>query len=203
MKVAIKCVSIVTAVALAMSGCATMQGGQGGPRQSALDRSISQCVVTALITTLIGAAVNNRNRGQGARTGLAVGAVACGILLAINNERDKQQIREAQLAALNADTPQTQPFVGQDGQARVVHTSVQEVAMPPLPVTATAPTRPVAANNPTPSTGLTTAPSPDTFVGPCRNAQSAISTAQGQTVQLSPDLYCRTAGGDWKPYGAA
>lgn len=184
-------------VAVTLAGCATTQGG---PRQSALDRSISQCMATVAIGALLGGLVSHDNRRKGALIGGGLGAVACGVLIAINNERDKQQIRDAQLVALNAGTPQTQQFVGNDGQTRVVQTSVQEVATPPARVMAAVPTPPMSGGNPNPGSTMAGATSPDTFVGPCRNAQTTI-TVQGQSAQLSPDLYCRTAGGDWKLYG--
>jgi hypothetical protein len=177
--------TICTVVAFTLAGCATMPGGQH--QQSALDRSINQCVVAVGIGALLGAlAANKSNRGTGAVVGAGVGAVACGVLTAINNERDKQKISDAQFRALNAGVPQAEQFIGQDGQTKVVRTSVREVATPPAPAMAAA---------------QTSAASSDRFVGPCRNAQTAI-TAQGQTAQLPADLYCRTASGDWKLFGA-
>ena len=191
--------AICTVTALALAGCATIQGG---PQQSALDRSINQCMAAVGIGAVLGAlGAHGNNRGRGAVTGAAVGGVVCGVLMAINNEQDKQQVRNAQLAALNAGMQQTQQFVGQDGQTKVVQTSVREVATPPtLVAAAVAPTSVMSADNSNRSSTNAEATSPDRFVGPCRNTQSAIM-AQGQTVQLSPDLYCRTAGGDWKLYG--
>lgn len=173
-------VAICTLATLALAGCATTQGR---PQQNALDRSINQCVGAVVIGALLGTAIASKNRGKGALIGAGVGTVACGVLIAINNAQDKQRVREAQVVALNSGGQRTEQFVGQDGQPRVVQTSVSEVSTPPARAIAT-----------------TSTSSPDAFVGPCRNAQTAI-TVQGQTAQLPPELYCRTAGGDWKLYG--
>src|SRR5258708_135420 len=187
-----KGVAACMAAALVLSSCAT---AGGGPQQSALDRSINQCVAAVAIGALLGGLADKKNRGQGAAIGAGVGGLACGVLVAINNERDKQRVRDAQRAALNAGTERTENFVGEDGQTRVVQTSVRDV---PTPATFVVPAAPIAATfaaNPNP-VPIMAAVSSDTFVGPCRNAQSQI-TVQGQTAQLPGELYCRTPGGDW------
>jgi predicted small secreted protein len=189
--------AICVVAATALAACATMQGS--GVQQSALERSINQCLATIAIGAVLGAVINRNNRGKGALIGAGAGTVACGVLVAINNERDKERVRQAQLAALNAGTQQTQQFVGQDGNTRIVQTSVKEVPTP-QPAVYTAPTsRTPAVSSDYSASAKPAAESPDRFVGPCRSAQTTI-TSQGQSAELPADVFCRTAAGDWKPY---
>lgn len=180
-----KALAAFVAASLLLSGCAT---GANGQRRSALDRSINECVAAVFIGALAGAALD-KNRGQGALIGAGIGGVACGVLVAINNEHDKQEIRNAQLAALNANMQQTEQFVGQDGETKTVTTSIQDAPTPAAGDT----------GNPEQTDGMSTAP--DTVVGPCRRTQTQIS-AQTGSAQLPAEMYCRTAGGDWVIYNS-
>lgn len=181
--------------ALALTGCATAEGGM--PR-SALDRSINECVAAVALGAILGA-VADKNRGQGALIGAGIGGVACGVLIAINNERDKQRVREAQLAALNAGSSQRSDFVGDDGRTRTVQTTVRDAPTPTAIAANRPPTMLASLGDAGDAMMMAPMTSPDAFVGPCRTAQSQIAV-QGQSADIPSELFCRTAAGDWKPY---
>jgi hypothetical protein len=170
----------VAAVALSlpilMSGCAGAVGPDGQPR-SALERSVGTCVVSVGAGVLVDMLTNNKRLGAGT----AVGAGLCAVVLAMNNEEDKRRVREAQLAALNAGKDRTDSYVGQDGNQRVIKTSV-------TPATAPANLKKQVASNGT------------NFVGPCRRTQTEISVQGKGSASLDPEVVCRTAQGDWLPW---
>jgi uncharacterized protein YcfJ len=192
-------IALCTATVM-LSACVTMAGRE----QTVLERSISECIASIGIGAVVGAVFGSLagRPGRGAAIGAGVGTVACGVLIAINNARDKQRIRDAEQRALNTGRDTTEQFVGNDGQTRIVQTSVQDVETPPeLVAGVTVASRPATTGT---TAGVSTAvapSSPTTFVGPCRMAQSKI-TVKGETAQLPSEVLCRTSQGDWLPYNA-
>src|SRR3569832_130116 len=177
--------------AVMLASCATGPRDKDGHPRTALDRSIGQCIATMAISTiagaLLGAAINRRNgAATGAAIGAGAGAVQCAIIIALNNEQDRQRIRDAEQAAYNSGRSTTTQFVGQDGTPRSIHTSVAAAPMPAQLLT------PAGA-------GGGTSDDNSAIVGPCRSAQTQIVAAQG-TVNLEPEIVCRTTQGDWITY---
>ncbi|HKO20810.1 MAG TPA: hypothetical protein VJU82_18190 [Acidobacteriaceae bacterium] len=162
--------------ALLISGCAGPVGPNGQPR-TALERSVGTCLVSVGAGVLVDMLTNNKRLGAGT----AVGAGLCAVVLAMNNEEDKRRVHEAQLAALNAGKDGTESYVGQDGDERVIKTSVQPADTP------------ANLDKQVASDGAN-------FVGPCRRAQTEISVQGKGSASLDPEVVCRTAQGDWLPW---
>jgi len=110
--------------------------------------------------------------------------VQCAIIIALNNEQDRERIRQAEQAAYSSGRSTTTQFVGRDGMARTIRTSV---AAAPIPAQLVTPA----------SGGAAADSSADAIVGPCRSAQTQIIAPNQGTVTLDPELVCRTAQGDW------
>lgn len=173
----VRTVSMLLAATFLVSACATQEFGPDGrplPR-TALQKSIGPCLASIGIGLAVDLLLSNKKR-PGA--GTAVGAGLCAVILIVNNEEDKKRIRESQLAALEAGQNRTDTYVGQDGQARFIKTSVQAEQAPPQ-----------MASYPLPNG--------DRFVGPCRRSQTTISVADKGNADLDADVYCRTAQGNW------
>lgn len=153
-------------------------GDGGSGEETALDRSIHQCIGSVIIGTALGALIGAASHrvGQGAAIGAGAGGVACAVFMAMNNAQDKQRIRQSELAAASSGRNQSVSYAGSDGQQRTVSTSVQPAAVPAS----------AAANG-------------NTVVGPCRRTQTQISVAGQGSASLPPELVCRTTQGDWVP----
>lgn len=157
-----------------MFGCATT-GGAG--RQSSLERSINWCVVSVVAGAVFDIASKRGRPGAGMLTGAAL----CGVILLVNNKLDRERINQNQRAALDSDTTKTDTYTGSDGKERLIKTSVQ-----PAPSNIVAPSA-ASAN-------------PNRIVGPCRRTQTDITVQGHGTVNLDPEVVCRTAQGDWVPW---
>lgn len=175
----IQATSIILSAALAMDGCAGT--GMTGD-QTALDKSINECIGSVLLGTALGALIGSAshgNAGRGALYGAGAGTVACAVMVAINNAQDRQRIRQNQLAALQTGENHTDTYVGQDGTARTVQTNVQTVSAPAN-----------FASSPTASTA-------DPIVGPCRKITTQISVAGKGDSEVDPGFTCQTRAGNW------
>lgn len=185
----VRLVAAMLAVTLVLSGCASngMSLGSlpfgstttsaGAQPASALDRSIAGCAASiggGLLVDLLG---NKKKVGAGT----AVGAAICAVILAVNNEEDKQRIRDSQQAAIIDGQSRTDQYVRSDGRRRTVKTTVTPAATP---------TRLVSA----------TAPGGERFVGPCRRVQTEITAQEQGTTPLDPETVCRTDQGNWLPW---
>jgi hypothetical protein len=95
----------------------------------------------------------------------------------VNNEQDRERIRQAEQAAYTSGRSSTTKFTGQDGTERVVSTTV---AAAPIPAQLTTPSNPG-----------------DAIVGPCRRAQTQITVGGQGTASLNAEIVCRTAQGDY------
>jgi uncharacterized membrane protein YebE (DUF533 family) len=169
--------ALALAFALTLSGCASTGDGS----RTALDRSIGKCALSigagAILGALIGAASGRKGAGTGALVGAGAGTVACAVILAMNNEQDKARVRAEQAATLNSGHATQETYVGDDGQARTIRTSV-EAANIPTAVNATATASPTI----------------------CRRTQTQITVQGKGSATLDPEISCRTAQGDWVPW---
>ena len=111
----LKILAIVVAMAVAVTGCATVGPG-GGPLTS--DQKIANCA-----GMILGGAVIAKLLGKAPGTGAAVGAAGCAVWLAFNNKRDKERIDAARLSALEAGTTRQDNWRGDDGKMRTVKVS--------------------------------------------------------------------------------
>jgi len=173
--------AIAVAAAFALTSCATT--GNNGEPQTALDRSVNQCVASVVIGAiagaLVGAAAGGKNGvGKGALIGTGGGLVVCAVILAVNNEQDRAHIQQAQAQAVRNGTYQ-ESYVGSDNQPRFIKASFGPQAGP--------------------MNSKTTVSSPDggVFTGPCRPLNTDISIPGKGTSQLS-DYYCQTSMGNWQ-----
>lgn len=93
-----------------------------------VDRAIGKCAGALVLGALLGAGIGAAagDAGKGAAIGAGVGAVACVVLLKIASDRDKRQIRAAQLEALNAapGAPRAQTAVWTSEKGAEVRTDV-------------------------------------------------------------------------------
>ena len=167
----------LTAAFVALSGCASGGLDVTGQPRSALERSVGTCLVSVGAGVLVDMLTNHRRIGAGT----AVGAGLCAVVLAVNNEADKQRIRQSQLAALNAGQDRTDQYVGDDGNARVIKTSIHPSNLPS-------------------DLNAKLAPDGSKFVGPCRQTQTEISVQGKGSASLDPETVCRTAQGNWQPW---
>jgi hypothetical protein len=178
-------------VPLSLAGCASngmpfgsmpfgpnsISSNSGAQAASVLDRSIAGCAASiggGLLVDLLG-----KEKKVGG--GTVVGAVICGVILAVNNEEDKQRIRDSQQAALISGQSRTDQYVRTDGRMRTIKTTVTP---------AVAPARLVS----------TKAPGGERFVGPCRRVQTEITAQEQGTSPLNPEMVCRTDHGNWLPW---
>jgi hypothetical protein len=159
-----------------ITGCATQLGPDGRPLpQTALQRSIGTCVAAVGIGLMVDLLASKHKR-PGA--GTLVGAGICAVVMIVNNEEDKQRIRESQMAALNSGKSRHDSYVGANGDKRYINTVVTD-EKPPLQMA---------------SYQLSGG---DQFVGPCRRSQTSIEVGDKGSAALDPDVYCRTAQGNW------
>ena len=140
--------------ALGLQGCATVDPANDTRTQ--VEKAMATCVGTVAAGAILGAIIGNNsgsgNARRGAVIGAAAGAGACAVLLAMANEKDKQQIAQLQMAAAaNGGTRQTR-YVGDDGATRTITAVagpvVQRVAVTPSGAEASRPKicRPVSVN---------------------------------------------------------
>lgn len=161
-------------IAAVLGGCETT-GTPGAPHTN-MDRAIGQCMLTVGAGALIGALVGgNRNRGTGAVVGAGVGAGACAVLLAMASAKDKQELAQAQQAALMTGQAQRVDYVGDDGKARVIQVAA-----------------PVAVPDPTP-TAAAAAPRL------CRHVSGQVAVSNVGNTALPDQIWCQDANGDWSP----
>jgi len=198
--------AVALALIAALAGsCATGPRDSEGHPRTALDRSIGQCVATMAISTiagaLLGAAINRRNgAATGAAIGAGAGAVQCAIIIALNNEQDRERIRQAEQAALVAGRSSTTTYLGSDGKQSTIQT---RIAAAPLPASLVGVTTGLTARaSASPGLSAPAAPSMstaggETIVGPCRRVQQTITVADQGTASLPEEYSCRTAQGDY------
>lgn len=168
------------AASIILSGCASGGLSASGQPRTALERSVGTCLVSVGAGVLVDMLTNHRRIGAGT----AVGAGLCAVVLAVNNEADKQRIQQSQQAALNAGKDRTDQYVGDDGNARIIRTSVHPSDAPS-------------------DLNARLAPDGSKFVGPCRKAQTEISVQGKGSASLDPETVCRTAQGNWQPWPGA
>lgn len=87
-----------------------------------LDRAVGKCVMSVVFGAILGAAVGAAagDVGSGLAVGAGVGAVVCAVLLKVASDKDKKQIREAQLAAFNSNQLERSVWTTEDGLAAQV-----------------------------------------------------------------------------------
>lgn len=92
-----------------------------------VDRAVGKCVGAVFLGALLGAGLGaiGGNAGDGALIGAGVGVGVCAIIMKVASDRDKREIRNAQLAAFNSAQSINASWTTQEGlnaQATVVPT---------------------------------------------------------------------------------
>ena len=107
-------VNLVLVFALLVASCATNQ-------PLTTEQKILGCVGVVGLGAAIGAALaGDGSKNKGAARGAGVGAAACAVWLAFENEKDKKRIAETRIKALDSGVRQSASYVGDDGKARSV-----------------------------------------------------------------------------------
>lgn len=173
----------ITALGLAMSlsGCATLDSNQPLTTQQKIINCGMMVAGGAVLGAIVGNNVGDGDAGSGAVVGGVLGAGACGVWLAFENEKDKRRLLEAQLAAAQTGNAVTETWTGDDGRERTVS------------VATSAETQMVVASS-TPTVVVDSEP-----VAPriCRPMNTTVTVA-GRSETLN-EVYCRTDSGDWEP----
>lgn len=164
--------------------------------EKARGKCVGSVIGGALVGALVGRVVGGKkNTAEGAVVGAVAGSIVCAILL--SNAKRKDRIIAAQIASANYqqapyrtyfanDNGQQMTFVGRGGASEHV---------------AAARLRPVKYTS---LDGLAAA-SPVPLAGgqECRAINSALIDNTGNNAELPNQYVCRTAAGDWQPYGLA
>lgn len=136
---------ILAASSIFLHGCVTTSNtastGSEPPVRTAFDRAIGKCAAAFLIGSLGGAALGGLFGGRkaiatGAIAGTALAAGQCAILVNLAAKEDKKKIRDAELAALQANSNNSRKFTTKSGKTATVNTTVSAA---PLPATKTQP----------------------------------------------------------------
>jgi len=129
---------VFAAAALAVAPAAGAQDTYGANRidgKTEVEKAMGRCAATVLVGALLGAAVGSDSgqAGRGAAIGAAAGAGVCAIMLKVASNKDKERLREAQLAAANSGASQTTEWTtdqGQDARATVTASPIVQVSAP-------------------------------------------------------------------------
>lgn len=130
------CLAIGGAMALLISEVSVAQVNMGSPSQpieaqlvtaskikgkTNVERAIGKCFASVLGGALLGALIGKAagDSGKGALVGAAAGGVACAIMLKVAKDKDKEQIRQAQLLALNNNQFTRTQWTTEEGEVAV------------------------------------------------------------------------------------
>ena len=163
-----------------------------------VEKARGKCVGSIIGGALLGAVVGRviggkKNTAEGAVAGLAAGSIVCAILM--SNAKRKDRIIAAQMAAATyQSTPYRTYFADDNGrQTTFVGRSGASEHFPASRL------QPVKYED---MYGLSVA-SPVPLAGgqECRAVNSALEDYSGNSAQLPQQYVCRTAEGNWQPYG--
>lgn len=203
----------VLAIAALFNSCTQgpINTAAAGSGSSGLDAAIGRCVATTVIGGIVGGVIGHYVGGQnGVGTGIALGAGAgaasCAVLTAIN-ERDKEQIRRAQLAAAESGTSQIYSYQGDDGRLHQLSAAASAVpadAMPPLPEAEQERETTPPPKSLTSSSRVVKSAAPEASRSPsdervCRYVDTTLEISGQGSTALPRELVCRTPDGDWRP----
>ncbi len=176
-----------------LSGCTTT--GAGFASQTAMDRAIGQCVASVVISAgigaLAGAAIDGSSgAGRGALIGGAAGIGACAVLMQVAAAEDRARVRDAERAAVAANSSQTTRFSNDSGRNVAVTTNISNA---PIPTP-----RKAASSSTTAKVVPAKAADAKPQFTACRYSQQTVSV-DGQSASGGRQLWCRLDTGDWKP----
>lgn len=77
--------------------------GQKLAGKTFVEKAIGKCVVAVLLGAGLGAAIKGKD---GALVGAGLGGLVCALMMKAASDKDKERVRDAQLAALNSNTQQ-------------------------------------------------------------------------------------------------
>ena len=163
-----------------------------GPRvaaTTAMDRAIGNCIISvgfgAGFGAILGAAVGGeRGAAQGAIAGGLIGAGRCAVLIQVAAAEDRERIREAELAAIEANRTTTETITTESGKSAVIKTVVSPAPIP----TAAAPSRP-STTAPAPSEQpQTSSDVAEQTVEPTEQPQTSVETNQQETSSENEEV---------------
>lgn len=195
---------------VAVQGCTTTTADGRKVSSTAMDRAVSECVASVAIGAISGAVIGgalggSRGMGQGAAIGAVAGVGRCAILMEIAAAEDRAKVREAELAALQSDKPQTRSITTKSGKSATVRTRVSPA---PLPVAKEAekpaPTV-VAQSNTVPAATQASATAVASYAEELNSDYTACRFTEllidmdGGTADTGKQKWCKSNQGDWEP----
>lgn len=130
-------ICILAGLSIFLHGCVTTSNtGSEASTRTAFDRAIGKCAAAFLVGSLGGAALGaligggRKGIATGAIAGTAVAAGQCAILISVAAEEDKKKIRDAELAALQANSNNSRKFETKSGKTATVKTTVSAAPLP-------------------------------------------------------------------------
>jgi hypothetical protein len=102
---------VTLVLGVAVTGCETMDGGLGGMLKSDSDSPCS-VGIGAIAGGVVGALVNDKNRGKGALIGAGLGALACVVVNAVSRQTKSAEQVETEYRSQHAgQLPPSEPVV--------------------------------------------------------------------------------------------
>lgn len=174
-----------------------------------MDKAVSDCVASVAIGAISGAVIGgvlggSRGLGHGAAIGAVAGVGRCAILIEIAAAEDRAKVREAELAALQTNKPQTRSITTKNGKSATVRTKVSPAPLPAAK--AEKPARPaVAQSTTTPAAPQTSATAVASFAEELNSDYTACRFTEllidmdGGTADAGKQKWCKSSQGDWEP----
>jgi hypothetical protein len=199
-------------ICAAVTSCVQRPAGTltNSTNDTELEAAIARCLVTTAVGGVLGAAVGRLAGGQrglapGAVVGAGAGAAFCAVLTTMD-QRDKDEIKRAQMAAAESDAPQVYSYQGNDGRVRQLSaksSSVPAEATPPS-LEANSPASGAAPSSSSMSPSQTKEHTGTQGLQPtdqriCRYVDATFEIKGAGTAELPRQMVCRTPQGDWKP----
>lgn len=207
------CLVMTAFCGILLQGCATTSSSGKAVRTTAMDKAISGCIASVAIGAISGAIIGgafggNRSVGSGAAIGAVVGIGRCAILVELAAAEDREQVRQAELAALQSDRSQTRSFTTKKGRTATVRTAVTAAPLPAAKIVepASAPSSnqtAIADSDGTPN--VTEAPAVAAFAEDMNTNYSACRFTEllidmdGETANAGKQKWCKGSQGDWEP----
>ena len=174
-----------------------------------MDKAVSDCVASVAIGAISGAVIGgvlggNRGMGQGAAIGAVAGVGRCAILIEIAAAEDRAKVREAELAALQTNTPQTRSITTRNGKSATVRTKVASAPLPtakadkPVQTAEMQPTTTPAAPQTSATAVASYAEELNSDYTACRFTELLIDM-DGGTADAGKQRWCKSSQGDWEP----
>lgn len=184
-------------IVLPINGTANAKEAKVKYAKSEVDKAAGKCVGSILGGALLGALVGRvvggkKGTGAGAAVGAAAGTAICAILM--TNAKRKDRILAAQIASANHTS---RPYVTQFGDDNGQITTFAGTASASRNIDSA---KLIPVRYKTEDGTEVASPVFDTGGQECRSVSSSLSSG-GNIGKLPEQMICRTADGNWQPYG--